>query len=90
MRAPTRGLDSTVVRIVPPAPPAETRRSDIACWISLGRFKEAEDESRRALECDPLNFSIGSHEAFLKYEAGSRSRPLILVPDASLPGERRH
>ena len=39
-------------------------------WISLGRFKEAETEARRAVECDPLNFSIGSHQAFTKYEQG--------------------
>jgi tetratricopeptide (TPR) repeat protein len=39
-------------------------------WISLGRFTEAEAEARRAVECDPLNFSIGSHLAFTKYEEG--------------------
>jgi eukaryotic-like serine/threonine-protein kinase len=39
-------------------------------WVSLGRFKEAEDESRRALECDPLNFGIGAHQAWVKYEQG--------------------
>ena len=39
-------------------------------WISLGRFKEAEDESRRALECDPLNFGIGAHEAFRNMRRG--------------------
>lgn len=39
-------------------------------WVSLGQFKEAEDESRRALECDPLNFGIASHQAWVKYEQG--------------------
>ena len=39
-------------------------------WVSLGRFEEAKKESRRALECDPLNFSIGSHQAWVELENG--------------------
>ncbi|MDQ1472613.1 MAG: hypothetical protein QOJ99_4093 [Bryobacterales bacterium] len=39
-------------------------------WISLGRFREADTEASRGVECDPLNFSIGAHLAFTKYEEG--------------------
>jgi tetratricopeptide (TPR) repeat protein len=40
-------------------------------WVSMGRFKEAIQESRRALETDPLNFSIGSHQAWVELEAAN-------------------
>jgi TolB-like protein/DNA-binding winged helix-turn-helix (wHTH) protein/Tfp pilus assembly protein PilF len=43
-------------------------------WVSAGRFREATEEARRALEADPLNFSIGSHQAWLELEKGARTR----------------
>jgi tetratricopeptide (TPR) repeat protein len=39
-------------------------------WVSAGRLGEAAEESRRALECDPLNFSIGAHQAWVELEKG--------------------
>lgn len=45
-------------------------------WVSLGRFKEAKDESRRALASDPLNFSIGSHQAWVELETGDYAQAI--------------
>jgi TolB-like protein/DNA-binding winged helix-turn-helix (wHTH) protein/tetratricopeptide (TPR) repeat protein len=39
-------------------------------WTTLGRFREATEESRRALECDPLNFTIGAHQVWVELERG--------------------
>ena len=39
-------------------------------WVTQGRFQEAEEESRRALECDPLNFGIVGHQVWVKYVQG--------------------
>ena len=44
-------------------------------WVTQGRFKEAEEESRRALECDPLNFGIVAHQVWVKYVQGRFPRP---------------
>jgi TolB-like protein/DNA-binding winged helix-turn-helix (wHTH) protein/Flp pilus assembly protein TadD len=40
-------------------------------WVSAGRFREAREEARRALECDPMNFSVGSHQAWVELEKGN-------------------
>jgi tetratricopeptide (TPR) repeat protein len=34
------------------------------------------EESQRALECDPLNFSIGSHQAWVELEKGNYARAI--------------
>ena len=58
-------------------------------WVSVGRFKEAIQESRRALENDPLNFSIGSHQAWVELESGNFPEA-IRAAEATLRLEPRH
>jgi TolB-like protein/DNA-binding winged helix-turn-helix (wHTH) protein/Tfp pilus assembly protein PilF len=45
-------------------------------WVSAGRFREAAEESRRALECDPLNFTIGAHQVWLELERANYAEAL--------------
>jgi TolB-like protein/DNA-binding winged helix-turn-helix (wHTH) protein/Tfp pilus assembly protein PilF len=45
-------------------------------WVSLGRFKEGFQEARRALECDPFNLSIGSHQIWVELKNSEFSRAL--------------
>ena len=45
-------------------------------WVSAGRFKEATEESRRALESDPLNFTIGAHQVWVELERGNYAEAL--------------
>jgi hypothetical protein len=40
-------------------------------WVARGRFQEAEEQSRRALECDALYFGIDGHQVWLKYVEGN-------------------
>jgi TolB-like protein/tetratricopeptide (TPR) repeat protein len=40
-------------------------------WVTVGRFEDAIRESRKALQCDPLNFSIGSHQAWVELETAN-------------------
>jgi TolB-like protein len=45
-------------------------------WVSVGRFKEAILESRRALEADPLNFLIGGHQAWVELQNATYSEAI--------------
>ena len=58
-------------------------------WVSAGRFREAEEESRRALEADPLNFSIGSHQAWVELEKGNYTEA-IRAAEPTLRLDPRH
>ena len=58
-------------------------------WVSEGRFKEATEESRRALETDPLNFTIGSHQAWVELEKANYPEA-IRAAEATLRMEPQH
>ena len=58
-------------------------------WVSLGRFEEAEDAARRALQCDQLNFLIGGHQAWVKLAQG-RFAKAIQAAENTLQMDRTH
>jgi TolB-like protein/DNA-binding winged helix-turn-helix (wHTH) protein/tetratricopeptide (TPR) repeat protein len=45
-------------------------------WVSLGQFSQALQESHRALECDPLNLSFGSHQVWAEMENANFPRAI--------------
>ena len=58
-------------------------------WVSLGRFKEADRESRRALETDPLNFAIGAHQVWVELEKANYPEA-IRAAEATLRLDPQH
>ena len=58
-------------------------------WVSMGKFKEAIQESRRALEVDPLNFAIGAHQAWIELH-NARYREAISAAEAMLRLDPQH
>jgi tetratricopeptide (TPR) repeat protein len=58
-------------------------------WVSAGRFREADEEARRGLQCDPLNFSIGSHQAWVELEKGNYAAA-IRAADPTLRLDPQH
>lgn len=58
-------------------------------WVSAGRYKEAAEESRRAHEADPLNFAIGSHQAWVELENANYPEA-IRAAEATLRLEPQH
>jgi tetratricopeptide (TPR) repeat protein len=58
-------------------------------WLSMGRCKEATQESRRALELEPLNFAIGAHQAWIQLHC-ARYPEAINAAEAMLRLDPQH
>jgi TolB-like protein/Flp pilus assembly protein TadD len=58
-------------------------------WVSAGRFREANEEARRALQADPLNFSIGAHQVWVELEKGNHAEA-IRAADPTLRLDPQH